>query len=88
MYLTWALLLAMIGGMQAQNYTQAIGLRLGGSNGITYKRMLSEASAIEGIAHLYTNTLGFTLLYELHFYPFETNYIALYLGAGGHAGFL
>lgn len=65
------------------NYHNAIGLRLGGTSGITYKHLLSRGNAFEGILGLWPYKAGITALYEKHF---ETGAPGLrcYVGGGGH----
>jgi hypothetical protein len=52
----------------SSDYQSAIGLRLSGTFGVSYKHFLSEKGALEGVAYLGSNT-GVTVinaLYEVH----------------------
>lgn len=84
------LLVFVCTGTFAQNYTNAIGVRLGFGSGLTYKAFLSNSSAIEGIAAYQFDSKGVSLtgLYEFHNYrAFKTAHLALVYGAGAHVGY-
>ena len=74
------------------NYSQGIGLRLGGGSGITYKKFLSEKNAIEVIGAFHglfdnggNNYVGVTGLYQWVF-AFPVKQMNWYVGAGADAG--
>lgn len=75
----------------AQEYTTAVGIRLGPntaaiSPGFTIKHFLNESSAVEGIVGV-SNGLGLCALYEWH-HPIESvEHLQWFVGAGGYAAF-
>lgn len=76
---------------KAQEYVNAVGVRLGPSSpaissGFTIKHFLNETNAIEGIVGI-NNGLGLCALYEWH-HPIESvEHLQWYVGAGGYAAF-
>ena len=82
--------------LQAQNYDNAVGLRVGWGFGADFKHFLSEESALEAIVNFRrVGVLGFgytyiqvTGLYEIH-KPLEDVAPGLqwYFGGGGFVGF-
>jgi len=68
-------------------YNYAIGIRSGGTSGITFKNIITPMSAIEGIVGFWNDGLSFTVLYEQH--PNALNIEGLHwlFGAGAHAVF-
>jgi hypothetical protein len=85
--LTTFILLGGFVHVNAQSYDQALGLRGGTTNGITYKHFLSEQDAAELIAGFQDNGLRITGLYERHVSAFDEEGFYWYYGAGGHLGF-
>jgi hypothetical protein len=76
--------------ISAQNYTKAIGLRIGFGAGITYKQLFNNKSAFELIAAYQYQEKGYTLtgLYEIHNYRvLGASHLALFYGGGGHFGY-
>lgn len=75
---------------QAQvDYKNAIGLRLGGANGLTFKHQMNSTTAVEGILHSYYYGRGFTItgLYEKNKSVFpQVKGFQFYYGAGAHVG--
>jgi hypothetical protein len=71
---------------QAQNYSNAIGLRGGLYNGITFKHNLSEANYLEVLFTSRWKGAALTALYEIHKSPFADKGFNWYYGAGGHIG--
>jgi len=72
-----------------QHYERALGVRLGYSPGITYKKFIVEDEAIELIVSSRNDGTQFTTLYEFHNpleVGFEENFY-VYYGVGGHLGF-
>lgn len=65
-------------------YKTAIGLRGGGTSGITIKHFVSSQAALDGIVSLWGNGIGLTLLYERHQTAFNVDGLQWYYGAGGH----
>lgn len=66
------------------SYKTAIGLRAGGTSGLTVKHFFSGQNALEGIVSMWGNGIGFTLLYERHQTAFNVEGLNWYYGAGGH----
>ena len=73
--------------LRAQDYSTAIGVRLGTGTGLTVKHFINKKGAIEGM--LLTRWPGFDItgLYEIHGEAFETNHLNWYYGFGAHIGF-
>ncbi len=65
------------------DYTNAIGIRFGGTTGLDFKHKFSSLNAIELILGAYPNSFGLTALYERNVSTQVTG-LNLYLGAGGH----
>ena len=81
-----ACVLMGIGSLSAQNYKNEIGLRLGGSGGLTYRYHLNEGNAIEGMLWFgWNNAINVTALYEWS-QPVINDDFSLYYGAGAHIG--
>lgn len=64
-------------------YKNGIGIRAGGTSGITFKHFFSSYSAVEGILGLWPNAFGITALYERHA-PTGAAGLKFYYGGGGH----
>ena len=80
------LLAFAFGNVSAQEYDQAIGLRLGVGTGLTYKKSISENASLEGIAMLYYG-FNVTGLYEINRYAaFDVDRLNWYYGGGAHFG--
>ena len=72
----------------AQDYNNAIGLRLGGiSSGITFKHMGGNDAAFEGILGWGRHSLLITGLYEKHYAFGNAEGLYWFFGGGGHVGF-
>jgi hypothetical protein len=65
------------------SYSDAIGVRLGGTTGFSYKHRFNNPNAFEAILGTYPYSLSLTALYERYFTT-HTNGLSLYFGAGGH----
>lgn len=75
----------------AQDYTKAIGIRLGPNSaaitaGFTGKYFLNEKAAVEAIVGI-NNGLGICGLYELHFPIESVNNLSWFGGGGGYVAF-
>ncbi|MBD3637524.1 MAG: hypothetical protein HUJ25_09240 [Crocinitomicaceae bacterium] len=70
-----------------KSYSTAIGLRAGGTSGLTIKQFLGQRSALEGILGVWGHGFSATLLYENHVNAFGVPGFSWYFGAGGHAAF-
>lgn len=66
------------------DYSFAIGLRAGYSNGLTLKSFRSNNVALEGIINAWYRGIAFTGLYEKHIGVDGAPGLRWYYGAGGH----
>lgn len=76
--------------LSAQNYRNAIGVRLGLGSGLTFKTFLTNSSALEFIAAYQIEERGYgvTGLYEIHNYrAIGASHLALVYGLGAHCNF-
>ena len=78
------------GGLFAQDYTKAIGLRIGSSIGASYKQFMNPDRAIEGILDLDIlekdqMKLKVTGIYQFHF-NIDVDGLSWYAGPGASAG--
>ena len=69
----------------AQSYTNAIGARLGFTQGITFRHFLHEEAAIEGILSTRWNGFLLTGLYEVH--KQLSGELNWFYGGGAHIGY-
>ncbi|MDH5597595.1 MAG: hypothetical protein OEY34_00640 [Cyclobacteriaceae bacterium] len=72
----------------AQNYIQAIGLRMGGTGGIAYKHFIDRTQALEAILSSRNNGIQINGLVEKYMpanFNFDDNFF-FYYGIGGHFG--
>ena len=68
-------------------YNTAVGIRAGGTSGLTIKHFTSSGMALEGIIGLnpyWGEGFNATLLYEKHVNAFQESGFNWYYGAGGH----
>jgi hypothetical protein len=65
------------------DYTNALGLRLGETSGITFNHKFDEQNSIKFIGGVFPDVYGLTILYE-RFYPTKAKGLDFYFGAGGH----
>lgn len=83
------LLLAMLAigfaQLHAQEYDLAVGIRAGSSTGLTLKRFITEATALEGMILYRQGGARAVGLIEAHI-PLSDG-LFLMIGGGGHAGF-
>ena len=84
-------LLVSVGSISAQNYDNAVGLRLGWGFGGSIKHFFDDSKAIEGIAQfggLYSRYAQITGLFQIH-KPLDDVAPGLqwYFGGGGFVGF-
>ena len=70
--------------VEAQDYRTAIGLRFGGTSGLTVKHNYSEMGAFEGILGFFNNGFSITGLIERHPQAFNTRGLHWYYGGGAH----
>lgn len=83
-----ALFILMINSnLKAQDYVDAVGVRAGLSQGISYKHFISTTDALEGILALRWGGFNITGLFERHMDAFDVDGLYFYYGAGAHIGF-
>jgi hypothetical protein len=70
--------------INSSSYKTAIGLRAGGTSGLTIKHFTSSYTAFEGILGIWHRSVTATLLYEKHAAAFDVSGMRWYYGAGGH----
>lgn len=66
------------------SYGTAIGLRAGGTSGLTLKQFFATGTAVEGIVGVWPNAISITALYERYAQVGEINGLNWYFGGGGH----
>ncbi|GHE57564.1 MULTISPECIES: hypothetical protein [Roseivirga] len=72
----------------ANNYgINALGIRAVGTTGLTYKHFNAKGNAFEAILGFGNNSFSITGLAEKYAAPFDSDYLELYYGFGGHAVF-
>jgi hypothetical protein len=69
---------------ESSTYNTAIGLRAGGTSGITVKHFTGSSTALEGIVGIWNRGLSVTLLMEKHVSAFNVSGLNWYYGGGGH----
>lgn len=82
-----AALVILIPIFASAQYKFAVGLRSGGTSGITLKVNTSELTALEGIIGFWNDGLSITGLWEKHPSAFNVEGLHWYYGAGGHIAF-
>ena len=90
-YTITILLISISTAILAQEYKNSTGLRLGKTDGLTYKRFLSENGAVEFMLGFggYEKGMQIYTIYQWHYQipaGFTEN-LYLYYGVGGHAGY-
>lgn len=73
--------------INSKTYSTAVGLRSGGTSGLTIKQFVGSNVALEGIIGVWSHGFSGTLLYENHVSAFNVPGLNWYFGAGGHAAF-
>jgi hypothetical protein len=68
----------------AQSYTTAIGLRVGGTTGVTIKHAIRPSTMVEGIIGGFSNGFSVTGLIEKHTLAFNERGLNWYYGGGAH----
>lgn len=88
-YLFLSILIALLslGGLQAQRYTTAIGLRAGYGLGISYKSYIKPKVVFEGILSVRWRGMGLTGLVQRHRSIPGVPGMQWYYGGGVHAGY-
>ena len=70
-----------------QGYSAGIGVRAGATGGLTFKGMIGERTAIEGIAGWGFQSFRITGLYEIHANAFDVPRLNWFYGLGAHVAF-
>lgn len=70
--------------INSSSYKTAVGLRFGGTSGVTIKHFTGSNTALEGIFSFWRHSVGVTGLYEKHARAFSTSGLNWYYGVGGH----
>ena len=78
--------IVLTGSVKSQDYLNAVGIRAGLSQGITYKHFLSTTDAVEGILAVRWGGFHITGLYEKHTTAFDVDQLYFYYGGGAHLG--
>ncbi len=73
--------------LKSQDYINAVGVRIGLGQGITFKHFVSTTDAIEGLLDFRWGGFNITGLYERHMTAFDVDELYFYYGAGAHIGF-
>lgn len=77
----------LLGEAEAQDYKSGIGLRVGGTSGITFKHFFRHDMAVEGIAGFFGNGSSLTGMVARYTPAFDTKGLRFYYGAGAHIAF-
>jgi hypothetical protein len=78
------ILLSLNNLSKAQLYKSALGIRVGPTNGITFKHFIKKNAAIEAIGTFRYQGIGLTGLYEIHGRAFNSRDFNWLIGGGGH----
>jgi len=70
-----------------QQFTNALGIRLGGTTGITYKHFYNPTHAVEGIVGTFGNGFSITGLIEKYQPVYNATGLNVYYGGGMHLAF-
>ena len=70
-----------------QYYRNSVGIRLGGSTGVTYKSFQTESGAYEILASGRNDGFQITALYESYLPTKLSQNLFVYYGVGAHVGF-
>jgi hypothetical protein len=68
-------------------YNTALGIRLGGTSGVTIKHFYSRSAAFEGIIGTFGNGFSLTGMLERHANAFDAAGLNWYWGGGAHVAF-
>jgi hypothetical protein len=71
---------------KSQDYINSVGVRLGLSQGITFKHFVTRTDAAEGILAMRWEGFNITGLYEKHMNAFDVDELYFYYGGGVHLG--
>lgn len=74
--------------LKAQDFTTAVGIRGGVSQGLTLKHFVGGKTAFDIIVGTYSRGMHAVVLYEIHHHSiFDVPNLSLFYGFGGHVGF-
>jgi hypothetical protein len=68
----------------SESYTTAVGVRVGGTSGVTLTHFYKPTVAVEGILGAFGNGYSLTGLIEKHMPAFNAEGLSLYYGGGAH----
>ncbi|MEQ9187711.1 MAG: hypothetical protein RLP15_08240 [Cryomorphaceae bacterium] len=68
----------------SSTYKNAVGVRAGGSSGLTFKHFTSRGNALEFILWGHKDAIAITGLYEIYVPAFDVPGLNWYYGGGGH----
>jgi hypothetical protein len=68
-------------------YQTALGIRIGGTSGVTFKHFYKTSTAFEGILGTFGNGISVTGLIEKHANAFDAVGLNWYYGGGAHVAF-
>lgn len=71
-------------GLYAQQFKTAVGIRLGGTTGVTVKHFYNPTHAFEGIVGSFGNGFSFTGLIEKYQPVYNAQGLSVYYGGGMH----
>lgn len=72
---------------KSSGYSNAVGLRVGETSGLTVKHFFDSDKAVEGIVGVWPYALGLTGLFEKYVPVKPVDGLSLYLGGGAHFTF-
>lgn len=78
---------AAVSAVQGQDYKTGLGIRIGGTSGVTVKHFYSRSMAFEGLVGFFGNGSSLTGLVEKHALAFDTKGLQFYYGGGAHIAF-
>jgi hypothetical protein len=85
--LTGLIIISLSAQLKSQDYINAIGLRGGLSQGVTFKHFVTTTDAAEGILAVRWGGFYITGLYERHMPAFDVDQLYFFYGGGAHIGF-
>src|SRR5205809_419262 len=68
-------------------YNTALGIRVGGTSGVSIKHFYTRSAAFEGLIGTFGNGFSLTGLLERHANAFDAKGLNWYWGAGAHVAF-
>ncbi len=72
--------------VKSQDYINAVGARLGSSQGLTFKHFITTTEAAEGLLTVRWGGFNITGLYEKHMEAFDVDRLYFFFGGGAHLG--